>query len=62
VQEIVYFGYNVSGGKVCVSTKKVAAVKKWSVTKTQREVRSFVQFYNFYAKFIHDFSDLSARR
>jgi hypothetical protein len=39
------------GGKVSVSTKKVeAAVKEWPVRKTQRLVRGFVQFCNFYAK------------
>jgi hypothetical protein len=30
------------------------------VPKTHREVRSFVQFCNSYAKFIHHFSDMSA--
>jgi hypothetical protein len=53
-------GYTISGGKLCVSQKKVEAVKEWPVPRTQREVRNFVQFCNFYAKFIHHSSDLSA--
>ena len=55
-----YHGYIVSAGKVSVLTKKVEAVVDWPVPKTQKEVRSFVQFCNFYARFIHHFSDLTA--
>jgi hypothetical protein len=54
-----YLGYNVSIGTISVSTKKVEAVTIWRVHATQ-EVRSFVQFCNFYAKLIHHFSDLTA--
>jgi hypothetical protein len=46
--------------KVYVSTKKVEAVADWLLPTTQRDVRSFVQFCNFYAKFLHHFSDLTA--
>jgi hypothetical protein len=47
-------------GKISVSTKKIEAVAIWPVLTMQEEVRSFVQFFNFYAKFIHHFSDLTA--
>jgi hypothetical protein len=59
-QEMGYLGYTVSAGKISVSTKKVEAVADWPVPTTQKEVRSFVQFCNFYARFIHHFSDLTA--
>jgi hypothetical protein len=55
-----YFDYTVSDGKISVSTKKVEAVGDWPVPTTQKEVRSFVLFCNFYARFIHHFSDLTA--
>jgi hypothetical protein len=55
-----YLGYTVSAGKISVSTKKVEAVVDWHVPTTHKEVRSFVQFCNFYARFIHHFSDLTA--
>jgi hypothetical protein len=55
-----YLGYTNSGGKLSVSTKKVEAVKEWPVPKTQREVHSFVQFCNVYAKFNYHYSDMSA--
>jgi hypothetical protein len=60
LQEMEYLGYIVSAGKISVSTKKVAAIADWPVPTTQKEVLSFVQFCNFYARFIHHFSDLTA--
>jgi hypothetical protein len=57
---MVYLGYNVSAGKISVSTKKVEAIADWPVPTTQKEVRSFVQFCKFYARFTHHFSDLTA--
>jgi hypothetical protein len=60
MQEMEYLGYNLSAGKNSVSTKKVEAVASWLVPTTQKEVRSFVQFCYFYARFIHHFSDLTA--
>jgi hypothetical protein len=59
-QGMEYLGYTVSAGKISVSTKKVEAVADWQVPKTQKEVLSFVKFFNFYARFIHHFSDLAA--
>jgi hypothetical protein len=55
-----YMGYTVSDGEISVFTKKVEAVADWPVPTTQKEVRSFVQLCNFYARFIHHFSDLTA--
>jgi hypothetical protein len=55
-----YLGYNVLNGKILLYTKKVEAVADWPVPTTQKEVRSFVQFCNFYARFIHHFVDLAA--
>jgi hypothetical protein len=60
LKDMEYLGYTVSAGKIFVSTKKVEAFADWPVHKTQKEVRSFVHFCNFYARFIHHFSDLTA--
>lgn len=59
MQSMEYLGYTVSDGKLFVSESKVASVKDWPIPKTQSDVRSFVQFANFYSKFIHHFSDLT---
>jgi hypothetical protein len=58
--EMECLSYTVSAGKISVSTKKVEAVADWPLLVTHKEVCSFVQFCNFYAKFIHHFSDLTA--
>jgi hypothetical protein len=49
----------MSAGNIFVSTKKLEAVADRPMPTTQKEVRSFVQFCNFYAKFIHYFRDLT---
>jgi hypothetical protein len=59
LQEMEYLGYTVSASKISVFTKKVEAIADWPMPTTQ-EVRSFVQSCNFYARFIHHFSDLTA--
>jgi hypothetical protein len=60
LHEMEYLGYTVSAGKILVSTKKAEAVADSLMPKTQKEVRSFEQFCNLYARFIHHFSDLTA--
>jgi hypothetical protein len=50
----------VFASKIFVSTKKVEAVAYWPMPTLQKEVRSFLQFCNFYARFINHFSDLTA--
>jgi hypothetical protein len=55
-----YLGYNVSNGKISYSPKKVDAVAWMPIPMTHKEVRNFVQFCNFYAKFIHHSSDPTA--
>jgi hypothetical protein len=60
IQEMEYLGYTLLAGKISVLTKKVEAVADWPLPTTQKEVRSLGQFYNFYAKIIDHFSDLTA--
>jgi hypothetical protein len=59
LKEMEYFGYNVSDGKISGSTKKDEVVADWPVSTTQKEVRSFVQYCNFNARFIHHYNDLT---
>jgi hypothetical protein len=61
LQEMEYLGYTVCDRRIFVSTKKEKAVANSPMPTTQNEVRSFVQFYNFYARFIDHFSDLTAK-
>jgi hypothetical protein len=60
LQNIRYLGYTVFASNFSVSTKKIEAVADWPLPTTHNEVRSFVQFCNFYTiMFIHHFSDLT---
>jgi hypothetical protein len=43
--EMNNLGYTVWAGKISISTRKVEAVSELPVRATQKEVRSFVQFY-----------------
>jgi hypothetical protein len=52
--------YTVFNSEISVSIKTVEAVAYWLVPTTHKEVRSYVQLCNFYTKFIHRFSDLTA--
>jgi hypothetical protein len=58
--EMKYPGYTVSASKIFVSTKKVEAIASWATPTTQKEVRTSVQFCNFYARLTHHCSDLTA--
>jgi recombinational DNA repair protein (RecF pathway) len=60
LQQMEHLGYTLSTGKILVSTKKVEAVADKPVPTTQKEVRNFGKFCNFYARFTHHFSDLTA--
>jgi hypothetical protein len=60
LQEMEYLGYTVSDGKFSVSSKKIEPAAYLPMPTTEKEVCIFVQFCNFYAKFIHRFSDLTA--
>jgi hypothetical protein len=48
-----YFGYIVSTCKFLFPQKYLGAVADWRMPTTHKEVRSFVLFCNFYAKFIY---------
>ena len=39
---------------------KIAAVRDWPLTETQKQIKSFVQLCSYYGKFIHLFSDCAA--
>jgi hypothetical protein len=60
LHEMEYLGYTISAWYISVSLEKVNAVADWPMPTTQKEVRSFVEFCNFCARFIHHFSYLTA--
>ncbi len=59
-RETEYLGFIVGNGNIRTSPSKVAEVKDWPLSKTQKHIKSFVAFCSFYRKFIHHFVDCSA--
>jgi hypothetical protein len=50
LHEMEFLDYTLSACKISVFTKKFEAVADSPMPTTQKEVRSFVQFCNFYAR------------
>jgi hypothetical protein len=59
-KETEYLGVLVVNGTLRTSPDKIADVRYWPLPKTQKQIKSFVQFSSHYDKFIHHFSDCVA--
>ena len=59
-RESEYLGVIAGNGFLRCSPAKPDAVRTWPTPKTQKDVKSFVQFCSFYRKFVHHFADCSA--
>ena len=59
-KETEYLGVIVGTGTLRTEPDKIAAVRDWPLPKTQKQIKSFVQFSSYYGKFIHHFSDCAA--
>ena len=59
-KEIKYLGYivNVKEG-VKIDPRKIEAINAWEAPSNIREVRSFLEFANFYREFIKDFASIA---
>ena len=43
-----------------MNSKKVKVIAEWSVSKLVKEIQSFLEFTNFYQKFIQNYSKIAA--
>ena len=57
VQRIDALGFIVSQNGLEMDEQKVAAIRDWPIPTTKKQLHSFVQFCNFYRRFIKNFSE-----
>lgn len=55
-KEINFLGHIVSKVGICPDPKKVEAVRKFPIPRTQKEIKSFLGLASYYRKFIENFS------
>ena len=56
---VEYLGVVISQDSVMMDPAKVAGVSEWPTPTTKKEVQSFLNFVNFYRRFIEGFSHLT---
>ena len=56
MEEILILGVVVGKGQVQMEEDKIKAVKEWKTLTKIKEVESFLEFVNFYRRFIKNFS------
>src|SRR5437588_10212915 len=59
VPETEFLGFIVNGQGMCVSDETTQSVREWATPKNLRAVRGFIDFANFYRRFIRNFSAIA---
>ena len=59
VQRVKFLGHIVTGETVAPDPEKLAAITKWPVPTSVREVRRFLGFTNYFRRFIQNYSMMS---
>jgi len=55
-QWIEYLGLVISENKVSMDPVKVAGVQEWPILENKTDIQAFLDFVNFFRRFIWDFS------
>jgi len=56
MEEILILGVIIGKGQVKIEQKKIKAIKEWKMLIKVKNVKSFLEFTNFYQRFIQNFS------
>jgi len=55
-QQIEYLGLVISENEVSMDPVKVVGVREWPTPENKTDIQAFLDFVNFYQRFIQDFS------
>jgi len=56
MEEIPILGVVIGKGQIQMEQEKIKAVKEWKMPIRVKDVESFLEFANFYQRFIQNFS------
>jgi hypothetical protein len=60
VFHVNFLDFRMSFDKIAMQTSRIVVVKNWSKSKFHRNVQVFIDFANFYKRFVHAFFKISA--
>jgi hypothetical protein len=60
VFHVNFLDFRINLNEITIQTNKIVVVKDWSKFKSHKNVQVFIDFANFYKRFVHAFSKVSA--
>ena len=60
VEEVKYLGLIIAKGEIRMNSAKITAIANWESPNCVKDVQSFLDFANFYQRFIKGFSQLAS--
>ncbi len=60
VFHVNFLNFRMNLDEITMQTNRIVVVKNWSKSKSHRNVQAFIDFANFYKRFVHAFSKVSA--
>ncbi len=60
VFHVNFLNFRMSFDEITMQTSRIVVVKNWSKFKSHKNVQIFIDFANFYKRFVHAFSKVSA--
>jgi hypothetical protein len=60
VFHVNFFDFRINLDEIAMQTSKIIVVKNWSKSKSHKNVQVFINFANFYKRFVHAFFKTSA--
>ncbi len=60
VFHVNFLSFRMSFDEIAMQTNRIVVVRNWSKFKSHKDVQVFIDFANFYKRFVHAFSKVSA--